>query len=111
MNTAPAQTRATRAPRPARLPHGRPLTYAPPGYRARLLATLHRIADPSERGWQVVVAGRLGVSNNIVSMWETGDRMPSITVLVRVSETSGVNLHWILLGVGPIAAPDAGGRT
>lgn len=91
------------------MPVGRPLTYAPPGYRARLLATLHRLADPSERGWQIVVARRLGVSNNIVSMWETGDRMPSITVLVRISEASGVNLHWLLVGVGPIAAPDSGG--
>ena len=93
------------------MPVGRPLTYAPPGYRARLLATLHRLADPSERGWQAVVAGRLGVSNNIVSMWETGDRMPSLTVLVRISAESGVNLHRLVVGTGPIAAPDAGERT
>lgn len=51
------------------------------------------------------------MSKNIVSMWEIGDRMPSITVLVRVSEASGVNLHWMLTGVGPIAAPDTGDRT
>lgn len=86
------------------MPTGRPLTYAPPGYRARLLATLHRIAG-TERGWQSEAGRRLGVSANTVSMWETGDRMPSLTVLVRIAREAGVNLHWLVVGTGPIAAP------
>lgn len=88
------------------MPHGRPLTYAPPGYQARLRATLHRVAGHSGRGWQAVVAARLGVSNSTVCMLVAGVRMPSVTVLMRVSETSGVNLHWMLTGFGPIAAPE-----
>lgn len=106
MNAAPARVRATHGPRPPRLPHGRPLTYAPPGYQVRLRATLRRIADASGRGWQAVVAARLGVSNSTVCLLVAGERMPSITVLVRVSEASGVNLHWMLTGLGPIAAPE-----
>lgn len=106
MNTAPVPSRASRAPRAPRLPHGRPLTYAPPGYQARLRATLHRVAGHSGRGWQAVVAVELGVSANAVYVWVTGGRMPSLTLLVRISEASGINLHWLVVGTGPIAAPE-----
>ncbi len=102
---AAPETRPARGPRPGHPSVGRPLTYAPPGYRARLRATLHRVAGSSGRGWQAKAARAVGVSGNTVCMWATGERMPSLTVLVRVSGAAGVNLHWLLTGKGPIAAP------
>lgn len=84
---------------------GRPCAYAPPGYRARLRAALRRVAGTGDDGWQHGAARRLGVSDGVVSLWARGIKTPSMHNLVRLSGLSGVNLHWLLTGVGPIAAP------
>ena len=49
------------------------------------------------RGWsQVDLAKRLGITKQTVSNWENDNILPSIEMLIRLSETFGVSTDYIL---------------
>lgn len=83
----------------------RPPPYAPPGFRPRLREALVRVAGSDAPGWQARAARRLGVTRVSVSLWANGDQSPGLTTLAEIVRLSGVNAHWLLFGIGPIAAP------
>ena len=55
---------------------------------------------------QADLANKLGVSQKAISQWERGERDIPTTMLLKLHELTGVNLHWLLTGEGePFAHP------
>lgn len=68
-------------------------------------ARLHEICDdmhlPSARGRQTKLAALFGVSPNAARKWLHGLSMPEIELAVTIAKWAGVNLNWLIQGVGP----------
>ena len=45
---------------------------------------------------QVNLASALGVSKGIISMWETGQREPTLSSLVAIADYFGVSLDYLV---------------
>lgn len=61
-----------------------------------------------EKGWtQSELADKLGISNQAVSKWETGDSFPDSALLVPLSELFGVTIDALLKGKDTDASHDA----
>lgn len=46
-------------------------------------------------------AQKLGVSPPTISRWMKGEADPTRTNLIRLAETTGINLEWLAIGCGP----------
>jgi transcriptional regulator with XRE-family HTH domain len=61
-----------------------------------------RIARETARLTQKQCAERVGVSFQVVSMWEKGHRLPSQYALKKYARECGVDLDWLLQGGGTV---------
>ena len=52
------------------------------------------------------IARRLKTNHATIIPWATGKRMPTGELLLRIQNVTGVNLHWLLTGRGPIRGTD-----
>lgn len=59
---------------------------------------------------QTQLAERLGVTNSIISAYETQMRMPSLDLLVKIALEFSVSIDW-LLGMERISSLDIAGLT
>ena len=58
-----------------------------------------------QRGWvQKELAPQLGVTRSVLSKWESGDHMPPVEALVRMSEVLEVTLDELVRGRPPAGA-------
>lgn len=51
---------------------------------------------------QTAIASRLGVSQNLVSMWMSGERNPSLKALEKIVNDACLTWDWLLEGRGPM---------
>ncbi len=51
------------------------------------------------------LATNLGIKAPAYRKYERGDAWPPFEALVKISAITGVSLHWLIMGVGPSAAP------
>lgn len=59
------------------------------------------------RGWtQAELADKLGVTNQAVSKWETGDSFPDSALLVPLSELFGVSIDALMKGNTGVEEPE-----
>lgn len=73
--------------------------------KSEFAARLHEICDdmglPKVRGRQTKLAQLFKVSPNAARKWLQGLGMPEIELAVLIANWAGVNLNWLLQGVGP----------
>jgi transcriptional regulator with XRE-family HTH domain len=50
------------------------------------------------------LATNLGLKAPAYRKYERGDAWPSFDTLVKISASTAVSLHWLIMGVGPSAA-------
>lgn len=65
---------------------------------------IDRIYEACEPKDQKDLSGMLGIFPSVVSRWRSAKRdksYPSIDVLIKVSELSGVTLDWLITGREP----------
>jgi hypothetical protein len=68
-------------------------------------ARLHEICDDMEivagRGRQSALALHFHVSPNAARKWLLGQGLPALEMAIRIASWAGVNVTWLLQGVGP----------
>jgi len=64
-------------------------------------------AERERRGWsQTELARRIGVRQNTVSQWESGDRtLTDVTIITRLADALGVTVNEVLAAGGITAIP------
>ena len=75
--------------------------YAPPD-GGELMSLGERLREVRRaRGWtQPEVAGRAGLSENSISRYERGDRLPDLVCLMKLAKVYEVTIDWLLLAEG-----------
>jgi transcriptional regulator with XRE-family HTH domain len=71
-----------------------------------------RLKDACESEEPAEIARKLGIPYQTVKNY-LGGRLPAADVLIRISDTTNVSIHWLLTGVGPKQVDDlavSGGR-
>ena len=71
------------------------------GFAARLIELCADKGLAAEHGRQTKLAAQFGVSPNAARKWLRGDGMPELQMAVEISEWAGVNVNWLLQGIGP----------
>ena len=61
----------------------------------------NRIFDICGTKNQTVVGKRMGVSQNLVSMWVSGERKPTLKGLEKLVDDENLNWDWLLEGREP----------
>ena len=70
-------------------------------FAARLAEVCQRMGLPDEHGRQSALAKVFGVTPNAARKWLLGIGMPELDLAIRLADWGGVNVQWLLQGVGP----------
>lgn len=72
--------------------------------RAAFAARLHEVCDDLDiptHGRQTELARRFDLTPNAARKWLKGEGMPNLDVAIAIAGMAGVNVNWLLQGVGP----------
>ena len=79
--------------------------------RAAFAARLSEVCDdlglPTERGRQTELGKRFGVTPKAARKWLNGDGFPELETAIRICNDAGVNVTWLLQGIGPKRAAES----
>lgn len=81
--------------------------------RAAFAARMNALCDDMEIpkvGRQVALSREFQVTNKAARRWLVGEGYPEMAMAVRIADWAGVNLNWLLQGVGPKRGSRVDGR-
>jgi transcriptional regulator with XRE-family HTH domain len=71
------------------------------GFATRLREVCQDMGLPTDRGLQTRLAEKFNVSPNAARKWVQGLGMPELDTAIAIANWAGVNVNWLLQGVGP----------